>query len=183
MKEGMAETLRELGLARVAGSIFKQCFHSDWAASCDRFCFINMYLAAGSLWNGTDKSAAICEDVVDQGLAKDIVKCLDHPKANPERLNDNGVKFCVRPIVSILHNVVQVRSFILLFRRRRYLLIEKHIDTICMSVCVCVCLCVCVCVCVRACVRACVDAWVRACVRSCVRACVRACVCACVRGM
>ena len=115
MKEGMAETLRELGLARVAGAIFKQCFHSDWAASCDRFCFINMYLAAGSLWNGTDKSAAICEDVVDQGLAKDIVKCLDHPKANPERLNDNGVKFCVRPIVSILHNVVQVRSFMFLY--------------------------------------------------------------------
>ena len=104
----VTEAIRELGLAPLFAAIYRSCFHVDWTGPSGGLVVFNMYLVAGCMWNSTDRSPALCQQVVDIGLVRDLLNYLNDPKVNPDRLNESGIKFCVRPMLSILHNVVQV---------------------------------------------------------------------------
>ena len=103
------EVLREHGLSSLFADIYKSGFHLDWAEPNGRLFFVNMHYVANAMWNSTDNSAALCQQVVEEGLARDILLTyLSDPKVSPRTLNENGIMLCVRPLLSILHNVVQV---------------------------------------------------------------------------
>ena len=103
------EVLREHGLSSLFADIYKSGFHLDWAEPYGRLFFVNMYHVASAMWNATDSLAALCQQVVEEGLARDLLLIyLSDPKVSPRTLNENGIKLCVRPLLSILHNIVQV---------------------------------------------------------------------------
>ena len=58
----------------------------------------------------TDRSADLCKQVVDAGLAGDILKYLNDPKVHPDMLSAKGVQTVVSRLLGILHNVVQVSN-------------------------------------------------------------------------
>jgi len=107
------DELRELGLVSLFAAIYKRGFHLDWAEPSGRLFFINMYYTALAMWNATDASAALCQQVVEEGLVGELLNYLSDSKVDPHTLNENGIKLFVRPLLSMLHNVVQVcRCFV-----------------------------------------------------------------------
>ena len=112
----MCEELQKLGLAPLFADVYKRCFHLDWSGPSGALVVTNMYYVALAMWNSTDKSVAICEQVIKLGLVGDLFKYLKSPKVQLDNLTESGFKYCVSPMISILHNVVQVCSCFVICR-------------------------------------------------------------------
>ncbi|KAI0238582.1 hypothetical protein LSAT2_010689, partial [Lamellibrachia satsuma] len=103
----VADAIQEMGIAPLFAAIYKRYFHIDWTESSNRLAVCNMYLVGNNMWNATDASAALCQQVVDMELAKDLLNYLNDPKVDPDRLSESGNEFCHQHMLNILHNVIQ----------------------------------------------------------------------------
>ena len=111
----ITDVVIECNLISLFTKIYSKCFHLDWSGPDGTDNVTSTYLVAGAMWNATDRSKVLCENVVDTGLSRNLLKYLNDPKVHPDRLNATGIRICVRPLLSILHNVVQVGSYDHLF--------------------------------------------------------------------
>ena len=61
------------------------------------------------MFNVSDESAALCQQVVTEGLVVDLLKYLNDPKVDLDNMKKKKhITPIVYSMVSILHNVVQV---------------------------------------------------------------------------
>ena len=105
-----SEVLIELGLVPLFSNIYSKCFYLDWTGldGTPNLILANMRLIASVLLSVTDMSAVACQQVVDDGLSSVILEYLNDEKLSPDTLNARGIQICVHPLLTILHNVVQV---------------------------------------------------------------------------
>ena len=103
--------------------IYRQCFYVFSVSPMfnKSVTMTNMQLIGNALWTGTDKSEVMCQKVLTIELAADIFTYLDDVRFHsPSQLPVFVVKKCIRPLLSILHNTVQMcREAILVFRKAR----------------------------------------------------------------
>ena len=104
----VVDAIQELGIAPLFAAIYKRYFHIDWTESSNRLAVGNMYSIGHTMWNATDASAALCQQAVDMGLARDLLNYLDDPKVNPDRLGETYVMNYLQHMLHILHNIIQV---------------------------------------------------------------------------
>ena len=91
--------------------IYPQCFYAfSVSPTFDKSATMtNMQLIGNALWIGTDKSEVMCQKVLMVGLAADLLTYLDDVRfRSPSQLPAFVVKKCIRPLLSILHNTVQM---------------------------------------------------------------------------
>ena len=104
----ITDVVVELGLVGVFADIYRSCFYLDWTGSKGQHILTNLQLMADSMVTATDRSVILCTQVVDTGLAGDILKYLNEPKLHADRMSEDGIERVVSSLLSILHNVVQV---------------------------------------------------------------------------
>ena len=104
------EAAVEFGLVSLFSDTYAKCFRLDWAGPDGKQMLTNMYLVASSVWNATDRSVVACEKVIHTGLSRDVLDYLSDDKVSPDTLTTKGIRTCVLPLISILHNVAQVSS-------------------------------------------------------------------------
>ncbi|KAI0220724.1 hypothetical protein LSAT2_027812 [Lamellibrachia satsuma] len=103
----ITDTVVELGLVRLFADICRNSFYLDWSGPDGAQAMTNMHLMAHIMLTATDRSAGLCRQVVDAGLAGDILEHLNDPKVHPDMLSAKGVETVVSRLLGILHNVVQ----------------------------------------------------------------------------
>ena len=108
LKTAITDAVVELGLVGVFADIYRSCFCLDWSGPKGQHILTNLQHMGNSMVNATDRSVVLCTQVVDTGLAGDILKYLNEPKLHADRMSADGVESVVSSLRSILHNVVQV---------------------------------------------------------------------------
>ena len=106
----ITDTVVELGLVRLFADICRNSFYLDWCGTDGAQALTTMHLMAHIMLIATDRSDDLCIQVVDTGLAGDILKYLNDPKVHPDMLSAKGVETVVSRLLGILHNVVQVSN-------------------------------------------------------------------------
>jgi len=105
----ITDAVVELGLVGVFADIYRSCFYLDWSGPKGQHILTNLQLMGATMVSATDRSVILCAQVVDTGLAGDILKYLNEPKLHADMMSEDGVESLVSSLLSVLHNVVQVR--------------------------------------------------------------------------
>ena len=106
-KRAVANYLFEKGLVEIFRRIWRRCFALDFLDPNNKRIATNMKYVMVGLWNSSDRSDALCDEVIQLNLHEDIFRYLDDEKLNPKEFNDTSKLYFVKGLLGILHNSVQ----------------------------------------------------------------------------
>ena len=106
-KLAVATYLHDKGLAEIFRRVWEFDFPLDFLNPKNKVILTNMKFVMVAMWNSTDRSVALCDQVIHMNLHKDILRYLGDEKMNPEQLGDTRKIYIVKGLLGILHNTVQ----------------------------------------------------------------------------
>ena len=106
-KRAVANYLLEKGLVEIFRRIWRCGFELDFLDPKNKLIATNMKYVMVGLWNSTDRSDALCDQVIQLNLHADIFRYLNDEKMNPKELINTSKLYFVKGLLGILHNSVQ----------------------------------------------------------------------------